>query len=130
MNKTSCTLNSSSFVRMSQRVKEVLSVLKRVNRMSGKAKKKFLKTCNKDFIHCICECVRNLLKGHVPMKQSQLKSLGRHKRSLRSLALKQTSLAKRKQILQKGGFIGALIGPLVTGLGSLIAGLLNNNAPR
>jgi len=116
---------------MSRSVQQLLPVLKQLGRMSTKAKKKFFKTCNKDFVHCICECVRNLLKGRVPLKGNHLRKLGHHKQSLRQLALKSTSLTKRKQILQKGGFIGALISPLIAGLGSLISGYLTpNNAAR
>jgi hypothetical protein len=96
--------------------------------MSTKAKKNFLKTCNKDFIHCISECVQNLVKGRVPLKNRHLQCLTRHKQSIRSLALKRTSLATRKRILQKGGFVGALIGPLIAGLTSLLGGFLNNAA--
>ena len=116
---------------MSRRVQQLLPVLKQLGRMSTKAKKKFIKTCNKDFVHCICECVRNLLKGRVPIKGNHLKCLARHKQSIRQLALKKTSLTNRKKILQKGGFIGALIPPLISGLGSLLGSFMNpNNAAR
>jgi len=111
---------------MTRRIQQLLPVLKRVGRMSAKEKKEFLKSCNKDFIHGICECVRNLLKGRVPLKAGHLRCLARRRKSLRELALKSTSLARRKQILQKGGFVGALIQPLIAGLGSLIAGYLTS----
>ncbi len=94
--------------------------------MKDKDRKKFIATCNKDFIHCICECVKNLLKGHLPLKKCHLKSLAHHKQTLRKLALKKTTLRKRKQILQKGGFLGLLLEPLVAGLGSLVSTLVTN----
>jgi hypothetical protein len=56
--------------------------------------KKFIATCGKDVIHCICECSKNLLKGNLPQKQHQLKSLSLHKHWLRELALKKTTLSK------------------------------------
>ena len=116
---------------MSRRVQELLPTLKQLGRMTAKDKKKFFKSCNKDFIHGICECVKNLLKGRVPLKPNHLRCLARRRKTLRELALKSTSLARRKQILQKGGFIGALIQPLIAGLGSLIAGYLTSgNATR
>ena len=111
-----------------KRVQRVLPELRRLNRMKDKDRKRFIATCNKDFIHCICECVKNLLKGHLPVKRCHLKSLSRHKQSLRKLALKKTTLNKRKQILQKGGFLGLLLGPLVTGLGSLFSNLVENGS--
>jgi hypothetical protein len=99
--------------------------LKRLCRMTAKDRKTFIKACSKDFIHCICECIKNLLKGNVPLNQRQLKTLSRHKQSLRRLALKNTSLVARKQILQKGGFLGAILQPLVTGISYLLSSLLN-----
>jgi hypothetical protein len=116
---------------MSQRVQHLLSALQKFKRMKPKNKKVFLKSCKNDFIHGICECVRNLLKGHIPLKSRQLKCLSRHKQTLRKLSLKNTSLKLRKKILQKGGFLGALISPLITGLASLLGGYLTtSNAAR
>jgi hypothetical protein len=116
---------------MSRRVQQLLAALKQLKRLSALDKKKFLKSCNKDFVHGLCECIRNLLNGRVPLKTSHLKCLGRHKQSLRKLALKNTSLKKRKQILQKGGFLELLISPLISGLGSLLGSFLTpSNAAR
>jgi hypothetical protein len=110
---------------MSPRVQHLLSALKQFQRMKPANRKKFLKSCNKDFIHCICECVRNLLKSNVPLSSAHLKKLSRHKQSLRKLALKATTLAARKKILQKGGFIELLISPLISGISSLIGSFIN-----
>jgi len=50
---------------------------------------------------------------------------------LRKLALKKTSLNARKKIMQKGGFLGALITPHIAGLASLIGGYMSpSNAAR
>lgn len=111
-----------------KRVQQLLPELKRLSRMKDKDRKKFIATCNRDFIHCICECVKNLLKGHLPLKKCQLKSLSRHKRSLRKLALKKTALTKRKQILQKGGFLTLLIEPIVSSLSSMIGNIIRNGS--
>ena len=121
-----------SFTKMSRRVQQLLLALKQVKRMSSKDRKTFLKSCNKDFIHGICECIKNLLKGNVPLKTAHLKCLGRHKQTLRKLALKGTSLTGRKKILQKGGFLQLLIPSLISGLTSLVTSFMgsNNNAAR
>ena len=108
-------------VTMSRRVAQILPELRRLCRMSNKERKKYIKLCGKDFIDCICECVKNLLKGNVPLNQKQLKSLRRHEQSLRKLALKKTSFAARKRILQKGGFLGYLLKPLATGIEYLLS---------
>lgn len=102
-----------------KRVQQLLPQLKQLKRLSRKNKKKFIANCDKDFVHCICECVKNLLKGRLPLKNNHLKALARHKQSLRQLALKKTSLVKRKQILQRGGFLSLLLEPLVSSIISL-----------
>jgi hypothetical protein len=110
---------------MSQRIVHAHAELRRLCRMSAKERKMYIKTCGKDFIHCICECIKNLLKGNVPLNQRHLKSLRQHKQSLRRLALKNASLTARKRILQKGGFLGALLQPLVTGISYLLSNVLS-----
>jgi hypothetical protein len=110
---------------MSRRVQQLLPALEKFKRMKPKNRKAFLKGCSKEFVQSICECVKNLLKGHVPLKSSHLKCLARHKQSLRKLALKKTSLTSRKKILQKGGFLQLLIPSLISGLGSLIGSFVN-----
>jgi hypothetical protein len=39
--------------------------------------------------------------------------------------MKKTSLKKKRKILQKGGFLGALIPPILSVLGGLFAGNAN-----
>jgi hypothetical protein len=89
---------------MSARVQKMLPELKRIGRLKDKDRKNFIATCNKDLIHCICECTRNLLKGHLPLKKRHLKSLSRHKHLLRKLSLKKTALNQRKRYYRKVDF--------------------------
>ena len=111
---------------MTQRVQELLPELKRLGRMKPALRKKYIKTCSSKFIHQLCEVVHNLLKGNVPLNMKHLKCLQRYKRSLRDLTLKKTSVSNRKKILQRGGFLGFLLKPLISGLASLIFGLITN----
>jgi len=80
------------------------------------------KHCDDDFVCCIVECVRNLLKGNVPLNSIQKRKLQSKKKVLRQLVLKKTSQRKRRQLVQSGGFLGALLGPIVSVLGSLFNG--------
>lgn len=79
-----------------------------------------IKTANPDLLKSIRECSYNVLKGNVPLSTAQKSRLCRHKQSLRALAKKGTSVKRQKQILQKGGFIGALLKPVLSGLGGLL----------
>ena len=80
------------------------------------------KHCNRDFVCCITECVKNLLKGNVPLNSDQKKKLSSKKKVLRQFALKNTSLRKKQKLIQSGGFLGALLGPIISVLGGLFNG--------
>jgi hypothetical protein len=119
---------------MSSRVRQVLPELKRLNRLAAKDRRRYLKTCGWPFVDCVCECIRNLLKGRVPLRPKQVKALRRYKRLLRRAASKKTSRKERRQILQRGGFIGAILPSLISGLGAIISPLVsrmvNSNGTR
>ena len=104
---------------MSRRVREILPNLKRLSRLLNKVRRAYLKTCDGPFVDCVCECIRNLLAGRVPLKSKHLTILRRYKRLLRKVALKKTSRSERCRILQTGGFLGAILPTLVSGIASL-----------
>lgn len=105
-------------------MRRYLPVLKRVQRMGDKAKRKVIKDCDRQLIECFCECSKNILKGNVPLNSRQMKELRRRKNNLRALALKKTPLKTKRKILQKGGFIGALLTPALAIIGNLLGGLV------
>jgi hypothetical protein len=108
-----------------QHIQQVVAELKRLKRLGASGRKRFFKKCGKESVIRICECIRNLLKANIPVKSTHLKKLSRHKQTLRQLALKHTSLKTRKRLLQKGGFLGALIPAIVPALASLLGGIFN-----
>ena len=109
---------------MGDRMRKYLPTLRRIHRLGEKAKKKLVKDCDRKLIECFCECSKNILKGNVPLKDAQLKRLRREKNNLRQLSLKKTPLYKKRKILQKGGFIGAILPPVLSVLSSLLGGLI------
>ena len=83
-----------------------------------------LKGASPDLIKALSECSLNILKGHVHLTPSQKKQLSRYKQSLRALAKKGTSTKRRKQILQKGGFIPLLLKPILGLAGGILGSLV------
>ncbi len=112
---------------MSERLRAIHKELTKLKKLGPNARKKFFKTCSKDCIVKVCECIKNVLNSNLKIKSSHLKKLSRHKHTLRSLALKSTSLAKRKQLLQRGGFIGALLPAIIPAVASLLGGLFSRD---
>ena len=107
---------------MSERTRRYLPLLKRINRLGDRAKRQLIKKCDREFLDCVSECAKNVIKGNVPLKPAQLRRLRRERSNVRALALKKTSLKKKGRILQKRRFLGALIPPILSVLDSLLLG--------
>ena len=105
---------------MSERMKRFLPTLRRIHRMGEKAKREYVKRCDRQFIDCVSECAKNVLKGNVPLSNAQMSKLRSRRQDLRALSVKKTSLTKKRKIIQKGGFLSALLAPAL----SVLAGLL------
>ena len=82
--------------------------------------KSIIKGADKDLVDTLCECGLNVLKGNVPLSPGQKKRLKAHKNTLRALSQKKQSLQKKKTLLQRGGFLGALLRPVLSVLGDLL----------
>ena len=106
---------------MSENLKKYAPYLHLLHKCSSQARKSLVdKHCNKEFINCICECAKNVLDGNVDLTDLHKRTLRRHRAQiLHKLVLKRTSMKNKKKIVQTGGFLGALLGPIVKVLGSL-----------
>jgi hypothetical protein len=108
---------------MSERLRRKAPLLKTLYRASPALRKRLLRAhCDKDLINCLSDICRNILKGSVPLSASQKVSLRRKRKNLQQLALRSVSLKRKKKLIQSGGFLGALLGPIANILMSLIGG--------
>ena len=107
---------------MSALVKRCLPELERIKRQSAKRHKHYFARCDGDIIRCCCEIARNIINECIPLNSRQLKLIRRHGKNVKLLAAKKTGLKKKRKILQTGGFIGALLGPAIGFLSSLLLG--------
>ena len=95
-------------------------MLKRIRKMDDRAKREYVRKCDKEFVDCVSECAKNVIKGNVPLNERQMTNLRRKRQDLRALSKRKTSLRTKRKILQKGGFLGALLPPVLSVLGSLL----------
>ena len=106
---------------MTSSLKKYSDHLRVLARGTPSMQKAVIKNADSGLIKCISECALNILKGNVPISPHQKSKLTRYKKDLRSLAQRRVSLKSRKRVLQKGGFLGAILAPIITGvLGSLV----------
>jgi len=45
---------------MSERVKKYLSLLKRIRRLGDRAKREYVRKCDRQFVECVSECAKTL----------------------------------------------------------------------
>ena len=64
-------------------------------------------------IHCLAECCENVLYGHVDLTKNQKLRLVPYRECMREVAKNSVPLKRKKEVLQVGGFLPALLGPLV-----------------
>lgn len=108
---------------MSERVRRNWGLLKILVKAGPRQRKAILCNANNDLVGAIAEIALNTLKGNLPLKPSQYRSLKRKKGVIKKLSDRKVSLKKKKQIiLQSGGFIGPLLGTAIPLLTSLLAG--------
>ncbi len=107
---------------MAARLRKNLDLLKVLSKAKPKLRQALLKNLETDTLRCICECAYNVLNGNLKLSPKQRKDLLKYKKSLRVLASKRGSLAGKKKVLvQKGGLISAVLGPLLAVAASLLA---------
>ena len=106
---------------MTARLKKHLEFLKVLQKSKGKLRKNLLKDIDNDVLKCLCDCAHNTLCGNLPLSSVHFKQLKKHKNKLRVLASKKVSLKKKKHLVQSGGFISALLAPLLTVAATLLA---------
>lgn len=104
---------------MSARIKRNAPLLKLLTKAKPGVVRGVIKDADKELIDSISECCLNVLSGRVRLTASQKAKLKKHKKIVRELAKRGVSARKRKALAQKGGFLGALLKPIVSALGGL-----------
>ena len=115
---------------MSRRVQTQIPVLKSLCKCTGSKRKQLLQVGGKDLQLCLDECAVNVLKGHVPLSQKHFSQLKKYKQPLRNLSLRKTSQKKRRQIVQRGGFLPALLAPIIASLAGTVINAVANRKKK
>jgi len=100
--------------------------LQEVSKSKAVLRKKLIKKASKDNIDALSEVAMNTLIGNVPLSNLRKEKLRRHKLNIRKLAKKISIKAKKKFLVQKGGFLPLLIPPALSIIGGLAANALSH----
>jgi dissimilatory sulfite reductase (desulfoviridin) alpha/beta subunit len=89
------------------------AILRTLARSKPRVLTKQIKQLSPRVVRAIQNISKNYLKGSVSLTKRQKQRLHQHRRLLKELALRKTSIKRSKNILQKGGFLGTLLAPLI-----------------
>jgi hypothetical protein len=105
---------------MSEKVERLAPFLITLIGLKPSQRKQLLKTCTAEQIRAFEEIAVNIVKVTQRLTNKQLDVCRKHQRPLKLLALKKYPTKAKKEILQKGGFIGALLPILASVVGGII----------
>ena len=107
---------------MTKRVFKNIDVLKALHHCcNGKEQKAFLKRARPELVNALCDCINNVLLGHIPLNKHQHSKLKSKKRVLRELVKRKNKTDRRRKLLvQHGGaLLPFLLPAALTALGIL-----------
>ena len=103
------------------RLRRHSNTLKRLSRSKPSVARPIIRDASKDLLNTLSECSYNVLQGVVPLTTKQKRKLCKYKTKLRQIANKKVSQKRKRAILMRGGFLGALLSPIIGVLGSLLS---------
>lgn len=109
---------------MAKRFEKHVDYLTVLCKCGPKQRSELIKTADNQLIKVICDCAENVLAGQVPLTPKQKRKLARHKKLLRELRGKKSLVTKRKRLSQSGGFLPALLAPILGVVGGLVTDLI------
>lgn len=102
---------------MTSRVRRHEAVLRVLAKAKPRLVREIIRPAKRDLIDTICECALNVTHGNLPISAAHKKKLKRYVRAMRYLSKKKIGpLRKRKEIIQTGGFVGALLAAIIPSL--------------
>lgn len=113
---------------MSIRLKRQIHNLHTLNSCKLCLRKSILKNAPEELIICLSEICLNILKGNIPISKSQKSKLFKYRKLMRDLVTikgnkKEIIKKNRSKLVQNGGFLPLLLGPLL----SIISEIIQNS---
>ena len=113
---------------MSERIQKYIELLRLFRKATPAQQQLLIEIANGDFITALCECCYNANRGNIPFTTKTKKKLRKYAPTMRKLASKKdqykTIKQKRQLLLQEGGFLPALLAPIVSVVGGLVGELV------
>jgi NAD dependent epimerase/dehydratase family enzyme len=105
---------------MSQRVKRLTPYVLTLKELKPKQRKQLVGFCSGEQLRAFEELALNIVKNTTPLSDDQIEVCRKWKKPLKQLAQRKHSIKAKRALLQKGGFLGAILPILASVLGSVI----------
>ena len=113
---------------MADRLTKYIELLRLLKKATPEQRNLLIEIANPEFIKTLCECCYNANRGNIPFKPDAKKKLKKYAPAIRKIASKKDkykSIKKKRQLLiQEGGFLPALLTPIIGLAGGLIGELV------
>lgn len=106
---------------ISERVQRLMPYVITLKSLKPSRRKVLLDLVSKDQIRALEEVAVNIVKNTVKLSESDARVCRRWRKPLKLLALKRYPAKDKKQILQQGGFFGAILPVIATVLSTLLS---------
>lgn len=108
---------------MTSRLRKNANTLRLLAKCDKHTAKSIIKSAKPNLISCISDVCYNTLQGKVKLSPMEKRKLSKYKDNLRKVSNKSTTLKTKKELIQKGGFLAALLRPLLSLIGPLVGNL-------
>ena len=113
-------------MRVSPRISRHATDLQYLARVNRAVRNRKISEASTDLIQALVDAAKALIKGKISLTGTQLRRARLHEANFKKLIKPNASVTQRKKTLQTGGFLPAILGPLLkVGLplvGSLLGG--------
>jgi hypothetical protein len=109
-----------SNVRMTERMRKNAGTLLALRKAKAAIKRTVISEGKRDLIEALMDCARLIINGEIKPTRAQLQNLRRRSVDITRLLNAQTSVDAKKRVLQKGGFLSALLAPFIATLGKAL----------
>ena len=92
-----------------------------LSKASSRGKKELLRHIPDHSVEAICQCASDLLLKRLPLNKKGCQKLQPHKRQILELLQRDKSVGQRRRILQRGGFVGALVTALMSAVPAIVS---------
>ena len=116
--------------KLSKNLRDNLYMIRCLSEAKEDSRRGAMRCCSRQLCDSMSEIAANLLKGNIPLTDRQFLVLKRHAKDIEALSKKKTQVWKRREILQKGGFLSALLGPVVKFLMPVVKPVVRSLIPE